>query len=214
MPTPSKDTTKSRLSHNQFLIVMVMLAVVVWVVALIVSRAIIKTISFNNRLINKKQEVEQTLDTNLATVESLKAGYQELETLGPRPQVIVQALPTTLDIPAIVSKLEALINASGLSFTTFSLESSSEGTGDPAGVSEPTTVASTGQNQEYIYTVGTQGAYQSVLKMIKNFEREISPTRLIELEIQGTQKTATATLRVKGFYQSALTTRYTKEQFK
>lgn len=207
------NTSRSRtLSSNQFIVVMVMVAVVVWVLGLLVSRAVFKTISFNNRLIEKKQLIDRTLGSNIKTVDSLKAAYQELETLGPVPKTITQALPDTADLPAVVSRLESLINASGLEFSTFALRAASssslQGQNVPRGTSSVATVP-----QELTYSVGAEGSFPNIIKMLRNLENEITPTRLSEVKINGTQQQASATLDITGFYQAPMTTNPTRETY-
>jgi Tfp pilus assembly protein PilO len=200
------------LSSNQFTVVMIMIAVVVWVLGIVVSRAVFKTISFNNRVLDKKQEIDRTLGENLKTVDGLRAAYQELETLGPPPRTVLQALPDSLDTPALVSRLESLIHASGLEFSTFTLTNST--IQNPVSPSGTSASQLTDTPRDFTYTISANGSYPSVLKMFKNFENEITPTRLVEVKIQGTQQEAVATLTIKGFYQPRASTNFIQETFK
>jgi Tfp pilus assembly protein PilO len=213
MQYKSNSPRSHTLSSNQFIVVMVMVAVVIWVLGLLVSRAVFKTISFNNRLLEQKQVIDRTLGSNIKTVDSLKSAYQELETLGPVPKTIVQALPDTADLPAVVSRFEALINASGLEFSTFTLRaaptSSLQGQNVARSLSSVTTPP-----QRITYNVGADGSFPNIIKMLRNLENEITPTRLTEVKINGTQQQASAILSIVGFYQAPLTTNPTKETYR
>ncbi len=212
MPSKSPSSRLHPLSSNQFIVVMVMVAVVVWVLGVLISQAVFKTISFNNRLLEKKQEIDRTLGANIKAVDSLKAAYQELETLGPSPKIVNQALPDTADLPAVVSRFEALIHASGLEFSSFALRSTQLVSSQPQVVSRGiSSVATT--PQELMYSIGAEGTYPGILKMLRNLENEITPTRLTEVKIHGTQQQASAVLVIKGYYQEQMTTNPIKETY-
>lgn len=199
----TKDNRMPQLSNSQFMVVMIMLVIVVWVVGLIISNGIIKTISFNNKVLSKKQEVERTLNANLSLVDNLRVGYSELEAIGPRPRIILSALPNSYDPPALASRMEALINASGMQFNQFSLESDDFAIGALDEGLEGHGVATAGV-KEHIYGITAKGTYVNAIKMLNNFDREIYPTRIVNIFIEGDQKSTSITLSIKGYYQESV----------
>ena len=196
---------QKQLSQNQLTVVLVMLAVIVWVIGLIISRAVLGTILFNNKVISRKRSVESTLSANISKLSEIKRNFEALETKSLDPERVLRALPTKQDVPSLASKLEALMAASSVSFKSFGLENTTSLEDDPA-----SPVLSEGL-QEYTYSIKVEGAYAGIVQMLRNFEREISPMRLLSVKVQGTEQTASAELTIRAYFQSPFSLDFEKE---
>lgn len=201
-----------QLSQNQLTVILVMLAVVVWVIGLIISKAVFQTILFNNKVIGEKRSVDNTLQDNLNKTEDIRRNFQALIAEGVTAEKIARALPTGQDVPGLASKLEALMAASGVSFRSFSLEGADPNAsgGDPATENTPTTDAPT----EFFFTLKVEGPYTNIVLMLQNFEKEITPMRITNIKIDGSQQLATAELNIKAFYQDPVKLEFPKETIK
>lgn len=201
---------KKALSASQLLIALIMIAVVVWAVSLIVSKAVFDTISFNNRLISRKRAVDSTLSVNLEAVDELKAKFDQVEAIGPGAARVLRALPDKADIPSLVSKLEALLAASGVSFDRFSLSGASDSQ-NTSTTDDGTTSSVATTPQELTFSIQVSGSYASLLTVLENLEHEISPMRVSKLEIGGTISEASATIDIITYYQDRISTDFTTE---
>lgn len=187
------DNTKGKqLSQNQLTILLIMLAVVVWVIGLIVSKAIFTTITFNNKVISQKRAVDRTLSENLSKVSTIHSNYQALSGKGVEPSRVLRALPTKEDSPGLASKLEALLAASSVSFNAYSLSSSSSEviseTSGPVDATGAVDAAGTGSEpRSFDFSIQVSGTYGAILQMLGNFERELSPMRILSLKVGGSE---------------------------
>ena len=204
-------STAPRLNRNQLTVVLVMLAVVVWVLGLIISKAVLGTILFNNRLIGKKRAIESTLSDNISKTDDIKNSFEGLADKDLPSEKVLRSLPVKQDVPGLASKLEALLVASNVSFKSFALESTGEvSETDDATGSAPVTEGL----QEYTFTIKVEGAYGSIIQMLLNFEREIAPMRLMNVKVEGTEQTASAEIMIKAYFQPPVTLDFAKEEIK
>jgi Tfp pilus assembly protein PilO len=205
-----KAPSTKQLTQNQATLALVMLAVVVWVVGLIISKAVFDGIVFNNKVIGRKRQAESTLKANLEKTEELQTNYEALQASGFDTNRALRALPTRLDIPGLASKLEALLAHSKVRFESFSLDS---GVGaDPASASADSgaTVAPA-VPQEFSFSIKVEGTYAGIIKTLVNFENQLSPMRIVTVKIEGTEQNASADLIIKGYYEDAVRIEFPKE---
>jgi Tfp pilus assembly protein PilO len=196
-----KNLDTKKLSYNQFIVVIIMIAVVVWVVGLIVSKAVFDTISFNNRLIGRKRAAASQLQENLNNVDALEEAFSDLETRGPNTVRVLHAMPEQMEVPSLGSRLENLANSTGVRLETFTVSSSSttpttEEVTAPANVGGP-------QPQPSEFIVGFGGTYAGIIAAINALEHEITPIRIKELRMTGSESEAIAQVTIVVYSQPA-----------
>lgn len=209
---PLADSKTKKITHNQATVILIALAVVVWVVGLIVSKSVLDIIMFNNRLIGRKRQVESTLQHNLDTVDELTTNYDNLQTRGVTSTRVLNAIPDKLDVPGLASRIEGLIRASSLNFESFGLAPSSTPVATPA--TDSTGQPTTPTIKELVFTIQVSGPYKSMKAMLSNFEREITPMRITEINITGSEQNAQATLKITSYYKDRITLDVPKEVIK
>lgn len=174
------------LSNNTLVVTMMLIAVVMLVVGFIVSRAIFKTISFNNRVISEKRQVESKLKTNVKNLGTIMGNYEVFEETGAGSDVVLKALPTEVDIPALLTRLEFMFNSSGVSFGGFSIEGAENVlAGGETELSSETPLEAT-------VTISISGPYANIKQALSNIENEIAPYKVKTLGISGNDREASA----------------------
>lgn len=183
---------QKRLSTNQTTVMLVMVAVVVWVVGLIISRSVLGVILFNNEVIGRKRAVDSTLTKNLQSVEELKSQFGKLNDAGVDKDKVLRALPDSYDVPSLASRMEGLLLDSFVSFDSFSLINNQQTDGSSVG---------SGGVQELTFAIQVSGPYQNVRKMLSNFQQEISPMRIKQIKLTGSESSTSAQLTIVSYYQ-------------
>jgi hypothetical protein len=195
---------------NSNMVVMTAVAAFVVVFCGVASKTLISQASYQNRVIAKKKEALSTLQADLNARNTLVASYKTFigtpqNILGGNPsgtgpqdgdnaKIVLNALPSKYDFPALASSLDALIKGQGLSILGISgtdeevAQASNQESTDPAPVPMP-------------FQVKVGGSYESIKNLVGAFERSIRPFQVLKVEISGDEGNMTATIDAQTFYQ-------------
>jgi hypothetical protein len=185
-------------------------AAFVVVFSLVASKTLISQASYQNRVISAKKEALSTLESDLAARDSLVASYKGFvntpeNVLGGNPEgsgdkdgdnakIILDALPSQYDFPAMVTSLEKLIEGQGLTIMAISgtdeeiTQSVNQTNAEPQPVAMP-------------FQIQVGGSYDSIQDLVDVFKRSIRPFQIQKIEISGDEGSMTATIDAKTFYQ-------------
>jgi len=182
------------------IITVVTIVAVILVFTVSGSRQLISKLSYQNRVIAAKQEAKNKLDENVKVVNKLKVAYQTFEDKSPsvigssdqNSKVVLDALPSKYDFPALTSSLEKILNLSGTSITSI------EGTDEEIAQSGKSSAALV----DIPFTVSVDTNYGNAQKLIDYFDKSIRPIHILSMEFDGGDQKMKFTIKAKTFYQT------------
>ncbi|HEX9153250.1 MAG TPA: type 4a pilus biogenesis protein PilO [Candidatus Saccharimonadales bacterium] len=195
---------------NSTIVIATAVAAFVVVFCAIASKTLISQASYQNRVISTKKKALATLESDLNARDSLVAAYKTFvgtpqNILGGNPdgsgdqdgdnaKIILDALPSKYDFPALTTSLEKLITSQGLSIDSIAgtddevSQSATLASGAPAPVAMP-------------FQIQVNGSYESVKSLISVFERSIRPIQVQKIELTGSEGSMSAVIEAQTFYQ-------------
>jgi Tfp pilus assembly protein PilO len=190
---------------------------------LVGGKVLVDQIKYQNKVIGQKKVAVDQLRTNVQATTSLQNSYKAFvstsqNVIGGNPQgggakdgdnakIILDALPSKYDFPALASSLEKLITDQGLSIDTISgsddelAQAEKESSPSPEPVAMPFQVSGT-------------GTYASVQKLITSFNQSVRPFQMQTVEINGGQTNMSVSIDAQTFYQPAKNFNITKKVVK
>ena len=177
---------------NTAIVIAVGLASFIVIFSLVASNALLKQRAYQSRVITQKKAALKQLKTNVSEIEKLKTSYQtfaeEQQNIlegsatgqgskdGDNPRIILDALPSKYDFPALATSMEKV-------FKPYNLESLT-GTDDELG--QATAAASaTPQPVEIPFAVTMNGSAQTSKEILQLFEKSIRPMQIQRLTLNG-----------------------------
>ncbi|MCA9327143.1 type 4a pilus biogenesis protein PilO [Candidatus Saccharibacteria bacterium] len=197
---------------NTMVVIVVSAATFLTVFSLVATKTLISQAQYQNRVIAAKKEARDTLKNDLDAVKDLKTSYEAfLETtqnvIGGNPEgtgqqdgdnakIVLDALPSSYDFPALVTSLESLVASQGVSIKSISGidEEASQAANDASSAPQPVAMP---------FTLSVSGNYESIQKAISALERSIRPIQLKSVEVAGNQADLTLTIDAQTYYQPA-----------
>jgi len=195
---------------NSTMVIVTAVAAFVVVFSAVASKTLISQASYQNRVISAKKKALATLESDLNARDSLVASYRTFvgtpqnvlagnpdgtgDLDGDNAKIVLDALPSQYDFPALATSLEKLINGQGLTIMGISgtdeevAQSATQAQGDPQPVEMP-------------FQIQVSGSYDSIQSLIDVFKRSIRPFQIKKVEISGDEGSMTATIEAKTFYQ-------------
>lgn len=191
--------------------VVVSIAVASFIVAfsLVSTRALLNQRSYHSRVIAEKQKAVKQLEANVKAATSLVASYDEFvqspeniiggnpagtgEKDGDNAKIILDALPSVYDFPALTTSIEKILTGNG-----FKMEAIN-GTDDELNQKDLTSPVPAPVDMPFTVTVSTN--YASIENLMKIFERSIRPMQIQSIDLTGSDTQIRATISAKTFYQ-------------
>lgn len=177
----------------------------------VASKALVSQASYQNRVISAKKKALSTLKSDLSAVNSLKDSYQAFvqtprnvlsgnpEGTGPQDgnnsKLVLDALPSKYDFPALANSLEKLILGQGLQIQSISGtdDALSQADKQESPAPEPVTMP---------FQIRVSGSYEATRNLLSVFERSIRPIQVQKVEISGDKGgTVSTTITAQTFYQ-------------
>jgi len=214
MPDKGITTKRTLIDRaNSSLVIIAGVAAFVTVFSLIATKTLISQATYQNRVLKAKHEAVAQLRSDITAANQLETSYQAFTTttqnvIGGDPQgsgekdgdnakIILDALPSTYDFPALANSLEKLIqDANGLSITNINGTDDEATQGANTSSAKPTPVP-------IPFQIGASGSYQSVQALVSEFERSIRPVQIQTITISGDQANLTLNITAQTYYQPA-----------
>jgi hypothetical protein len=197
---------------NSTVVIVSGVAAFIFVFSLVATKTLVSQSAYQNRVIDAKRQTLKQLKTDITAAKQLQTSYQQFTStsqnvLGGNPtgngpqdgdntKIVLDALPSTYDFPALVTSIEAMLN--GQQVTTNGIS----GTDDEAAQSTNTTSA-TPQSVAMPFELTVSGNYSSIQGLISTLEHSIRPIQVQKLDVNGNQDKLTLTLSAQSFYQPA-----------
>lgn len=206
----ARASTKRNLitQANKTIVVATAIAAFVVVFSLVAGKALLSQAGYQNRVIDGKKEALAQLQANLNARDSLVNSYEAFVESDPNliagnpngtgPQdgdnakIILDALPSKYDFPALTTSLEKLISDQQLQIINISGTDDEVAQAAADGSSQPVPIP---------FQVQVSGSYQSIQSLIGVFERSIRPFQVQTIELTGGDSNMIAVISAQTFYQ-------------
>jgi len=185
---------------------------------LVGSYTLIGQLRYQNRVISAKKTAVNQLKTNIGARDSLVKSYNSFASAtqnfiggsssgggpqdGSNPVLVLDALPSTYDFPALTTTLEKLASDQHVTIDDI------EGSDDSAAQSAP--AVGNPQPVEMPFVLKVSGDYNSILNTVNAFDRSIRPIQFTKLVLTGATSdsgtpTVSAEMDGSSYYQAAKT---------
>jgi hypothetical protein len=216
MADKQQPSTKRALidKANTSVVVITSIAAFVVIFSLVASKALISQAAYQNRVIGAEKKTLTRIKSDLNATGSLRSSYNAFTSTtnniigglsnGTGPQdgnnadIILDALPSSYDFPALTNSLEALLTSAGVQINSIS------GTDDEVAQSANASSVAP-QSVAMPFQISVTGDYASIQKLVDEFEHSIRPFQIQTLQISGDQTQLTLNISAQTFYQPAKT---------
>lgn len=205
------------------LVIAVAAAAFVVVFSLVASKALLDQRAYQSKVISKKEAALKTLEANIVAADKLTSSYKEFvgattNVLGGNPQgdadrdgdnarIILDALPSKYDFPALTTSLDKLLRDNGLTPTAINgtddeiSQTATQADGAPQPVEIPFSVEVTASNAQGKTLMGL-------------FERSIRPFKVQKISISGNDSQLEFVINGSTYFQPEKTLNLKKEAVK
>lgn len=198
-------------------------AAFVTVFSLVASKALWSKYSFQHRVISAKERAKTQLNANISAVNDLVASYQDFVSTpknvlngdpqgkgdkdGDNAKIVLDALPSKYDFPALTSSLEKLL--SGKNYTINSI------TGTDDEVNQDTTNSNPNPTPVTMpFQIGVTGTYTDLQSLVGTLEKSIRPFQIQTLTFSGNDTSLQLTIAAQTYYQPAKSLNITTKEIK
>jgi hypothetical protein len=213
LPTSTKHTQINKAQSTMFVTITV--ASVVTIFCLVSAKALLSQAAYQRNVVNANHVAVKQLQTNVTAAKQLDTQYNSVFEAGTtniiggkndsssnavppngdNARIVLDALPSRYDFPALVSSLSKILNADGIS--------SQSVTGTDQSATVGSDAASSPQPVQIQLTVAGTASYSTVQSFIKDLERSIRPFDVTNLQLAGPQNQIIFSLTVNTYYQPA-----------
>jgi len=208
---------------NASLIVIVSVAAFLVVFSLVAIRALYSQLTYQSRVINQKKITLVQVEENIQEVEKLNVAYQEFsgstvnalggnpkgtgDRDGENPRIILDALPSKYDFPALNTSLDKLVKSGGFQLTAIS------GTDDE--INQSTNQSSVTPTQvDMPFQLEALINISDGKRFLELFERSIRPIQLQQLTISSQEGKLKVEMTAKTYFQPEKKLNVTEEVVK
>lgn len=200
------------------MIIVIAIGTIITVFSLTSTKALMSKAIYQNRVIqarhNSSKQLKEDIknaDTLVTQFKTVFEGTSPTNVIGgkndPSPgaqppdgdnaRVVLDALPTNYDFPALLTSMSKLLNSNGIGGSTIG-GSDQSATNASAPVAKP-------EPHPIDLTLGGTGDYAKVQKLVNDLERSIRPFDITSLTLSGNESSLVATMNLITYYQTAKT---------
>lgn len=211
MARTASSTKRSLISKaNSTIVIATATAAFVLVFALVSGKALLSQATYQNRIITEKKKALTQLKSNQNARDSLVASYGAFvdtpeNVLGGNPtgtgdqdgdnaKIVLDALPSKYDFPALATSIEKLVNSQSLQILGITgideevAQKDKQTSATPAPISMP-------------FQMQVTGSYGSIQSLVGVFERSIRPFQMQTIELSGDEGNMVLSVTSQTFYQ-------------
>ncbi len=225
MKTPQISTKRVAISKaNAQMVIFVAIASAVAVFCLVASRAVLNQNIYRSKVIKEKSIAHKQLQSNIKSFAQLREAYKVFDSsqqniiggsntgsdnnAGSNSKIILDALPSTYDFPALTSSLEKILKDGSLSVRSIG------GTDDQLTQQANVTSASpTPVPMPFTFTID-QADYSAVQALITKLQSSVRPIQIDSMGLDGPASKMQLQISAHTFYQPGKTVSITKEVVK
>lgn len=205
---------------NSTMVIATVVAAFTLVFALVAGKSLISQVGYQNRVISAKKVALAQLKTDLDARDSLQTSYRAFvaenpnvlggdaeligEKNGDNSKLVLDALPSKYDFPALTTSLEKIIDGQNLKILGINGTDQEAAEADKQTSPNPQPVAMP-------FQVQVSGSYQSIQSLVGVFLHSIRPFQIQTLELSGDESSMIATITAQTFYQPEKSLKITEE---
>lgn len=175
-------------------------AAAVVIFCLVLSNTLITQIKYQNKVIGLRDKASKQLKTNIDTAGKLVTAYEAFDgasesviaTSDKNSKIVLDALPSKYDFPALATSLEYLVQKSGMQMKGIS------GTDNNAAAEQNSVTPKT---TEIPFELTVSGDFTNAQKLVSNLEHSIRPFYISEMTINGSDSSLTVVIKGITYYQ-------------
>lgn len=220
MKLKSNLSTKSiQINKNQSSILMaIIIGTIVTVFCLTSAKALLNQAMYQRRVINARNDSAKQLNQDITNAKSLSDKYKTVflgsngqnviggvTTISASPQpsdgdngkIVLDALPTAYDFPALLSSMSSLLNVDGVGAQAIS--------GSDQSVTVDSSPTYNPQPANIDFNLSGATTYSGAKKLLNDLERSIRPFDVTHLTLSGNESNLIVTMNLTTYYQPAKT---------
>jgi Tfp pilus assembly protein PilO len=199
---------------NSRVVIATSVAAFVVVFSLVATKTLVSQAAYQNHVISHKKTAVKQLKADIEATSKLKTAYSAFldtsqniiggdpagsgEKDGDNAKIVLDALPSSYDYPALTASIEKLVSTQKLAFASF--------TGTDDEVAQSTNLVSgTPQPVPMPFELVVTGDYNSIQGLVNELEHSIRPFQVQSIDISGDQGALKADIAAQTFYQPAKT---------
>lgn len=207
---------------NSSIMIIIAVASVLTIFALVSSKSLLSQAAYQRRVLNAKRDTIKQLKANIDNVDKLISQYKVFESQDPNllggsrtgqgptdgnnSRIVLDALPSTYDFPALTSSIEKILSNQQINTRSIS------GTDNEASNNE--TVSGNPQPVAMNLAIDSDSDYNGVKTLINDLERSIRPFDIINMSLSGTESSMNISISVNTYYQPAKILSITQKEIK
>jgi hypothetical protein len=193
-------------------VIVTCVAAFVVVFSAVASQSLFSQMLYQNRVVSAKKDALSQLEKNKQAVDKLDSSYAAFVNNpqnviggssngdgsqdGDNSKIILDALPSKYDFPALATSLEKLLTSQNIDIQNIGGidEELAQGTPTVSGKPVPLPIP---------FQLSAQGNYQTVQNLIKTFEASIRPIQIQTMSLSGNNTNVTIDIAAQTYYQPA-----------
>jgi Tfp pilus assembly protein PilO len=192
------------------------------VFCLVASYTLVGQLAYQNRVLGKKKAALNQLKADINSVQTLETSYTAFVQTpqnvlggntvgeggmdGDNAKIILDALPSKYDFPALTTSLEKLALSQGVNIESM--------TGTDDEVAQTDSASSTPVPIAMPFQITVTGNYASIQKVVKAFEKSIRPIQIQTLQLTGSDQKMQMNITAQTYYQPEKTLNIKREVVK
>lgn len=225
MNSPKISTKRLAISKsNAQMVGVVAAASFITVFCLVATKTVFSQNTYQNKVISAKAKAHKQLQANLKAYGSLSTSYRIFDSKNPNiiggsisgtgdndgtnSKLILDALPSTYNFPALASSLEKILSDRGLSVASI--------TGTDDEVAQQGNVSSPNPEpvaMPFTFTI-ENASYSAISQLTDALQHSIRPIQIDTIELSGGSNDMSATFTAHTYYQPAKSLQLTKKVIK
>jgi len=207
---------------NAQMVIIIAVASFISVFCLVAAKAVLSQNNYQARVISAQDKATKQLGDNLKTYDTLYSSYQGFTSAptniiggtstggsgndGNNAQIILDALPSTYDFPALTTSIQKILNSQGASISSIGgtddqlNQQSNKNSPNPKPVSMP-----------FTFSINN-ASYQLVQQVISTLQLSIRPIQIDSLTLSGSTGNMQLTVNAHTYYQPAKTVNITPKE--
>lgn len=202
------------LKANSTIVIVTSIAAFVIIFLLVASKTLLGQAMYQNRVASQKKVALVQIKTDITTSKSLVSSYNAFNDApvniiggslvgsgandGSNSRIVLDALPSSYDFPALVTSLEKVISSRGISIQ--SIQGVDDEVAQQVNQSSPTP-----QPIAIPFQIVVKGNYDAIQALIGDFQNSVRPFQILKETISGSEADMTLTITAQTYYQPAKT---------
>lgn len=196
---------------NSTVLIAIGIACFIVVLCTVAGKSLISQMNYQSKVIGQKEKTLKQLKSNEKAVDQLKVSYQEFASArenvlggnasgtadrdGENSRIVLDALPSKYDFPALTTSLEKLLTGNG-----YSIESIS-GTDDEVAQASAESSGVNSQPVEMPFSATVKASNSNTKQLLGLFERSIRPMQISKIILKGETDGIKVTIDGKTYFQ-------------